>query len=134
MRVPVVLDAFDGVLQQVDGVFGQLDRLVWMTVTDQVREQLQRAGHSEGVGRRLVPPDGAIAFSRIMVGALATDPSPSVVELWERAREALAFIPALGSWGTQAGGSNRAQRCAISGNGGEHSATLSAHRLASHLG
>ncbi|MGH4022943.1 MAG: hypothetical protein ACRDT0_27655 [Pseudonocardiaceae bacterium] len=32
---------------------------------------------------------GAAAFSRIMLGALATDPPPSVVELWERAREAL---------------------------------------------
>ncbi|MGH3922746.1 MAG: plasmid pRiA4b ORF-3 family protein, partial [Pseudonocardiaceae bacterium] len=34
---------------------------------------------------------GAAAFSRIMLGALATDPPPSVVELWERAREALIF-------------------------------------------
>ena len=34
---------------------------------------------------------GAIAFSRIMLGALATDPPPSVVEHWERAREALTF-------------------------------------------
>lgn len=34
---------------------------------------------------------GAAAFSRIMLGALATDPPPSVVELWERAREALTF-------------------------------------------
>ncbi|MGH3908456.1 MAG: plasmid pRiA4b ORF-3 family protein [Pseudonocardiaceae bacterium] len=34
---------------------------------------------------------GAVAFSRIVLGALATDPPPSVVELWERAREALIF-------------------------------------------
>ncbi len=34
---------------------------------------------------------GAIAFSRLMLGALATDPPPSVVEHWERAREALTF-------------------------------------------
>ena len=34
---------------------------------------------------------GAAAFSRIMLGALATDPPPSVVELWQRAREALTF-------------------------------------------
>ncbi|MGH3898882.1 MAG: plasmid pRiA4b ORF-3 family protein [Pseudonocardiaceae bacterium] len=34
---------------------------------------------------------GAIAFCRIMLGALATDPPPSVVELWERARDALTF-------------------------------------------
>ncbi len=34
---------------------------------------------------------GAAAFSRIMLGALATDPPSSVVELWERAREALTF-------------------------------------------
>jgi len=34
---------------------------------------------------------GAIAFSRIMLGALATDPPPSIVEHWERAREALTF-------------------------------------------
>ncbi|MGH3792471.1 MAG: IS1096 element passenger TnpR family protein [Pseudonocardiaceae bacterium] len=33
---------------------------------------------------------GAIAFSRIMLSALATDPPPSVVELWGRARDALA--------------------------------------------
>ncbi|MGB8202457.1 MAG: hypothetical protein WCF33_22690, partial [Pseudonocardiaceae bacterium] len=32
---------------------------------------------------------GATAFSRIMLGALATDPSPSVFELWERACDAL---------------------------------------------
>jgi hypothetical protein len=34
---------------------------------------------------------GATAFSRIMLGALATDPPPSAVELWQRAREALTF-------------------------------------------
>ncbi|MPZ67310.1 MAG: hypothetical protein GEU83_18010 [Pseudonocardiaceae bacterium] len=32
---------------------------------------------------------GATAFSRIMLGALATDPPPSVIELWDRTREAL---------------------------------------------
>lgn len=32
---------------------------------------------------------GATAFSRIVLGALVTDPPPSVLELWERAREAL---------------------------------------------
>jgi len=32
---------------------------------------------------------GAAAFSRLVLGALATDPPPSVVELWERARNAL---------------------------------------------
>jgi KaiC/GvpD/RAD55 family RecA-like ATPase len=54
---PVVLNAFDGLLQQVDGVLGQLDRLVRVTVANQVREQLQRAVHSEDVGRRFVPLD-----------------------------------------------------------------------------
>lgn len=34
---------------------------------------------------------GAAAFTRIMLGALATDPPPSAVELWQRAREALTF-------------------------------------------
>ena len=34
---------------------------------------------------------GATAFSRIMLGALATDPPPSVVGHWERASEALTF-------------------------------------------
>jgi hypothetical protein len=32
---------------------------------------------------------GATVFSRLMLGALATDPAPSVFELWERACEAL---------------------------------------------
>ncbi len=32
---------------------------------------------------------GATAFSRIMLGALAIDPAPSIFELWERACEAL---------------------------------------------
>ncbi len=32
---------------------------------------------------------GAAAFSRLILGALATAPPPSVVELWERARNAL---------------------------------------------
>ncbi|MGH4007822.1 MAG: plasmid pRiA4b ORF-3 family protein [Pseudonocardiaceae bacterium] len=34
---------------------------------------------------------GAAAFTRIMLGALTTDPPPSAVELWQRAREALTF-------------------------------------------
>ncbi len=34
---------------------------------------------------------GATVFARIMLGALATDAPPSVVELWERARDTLTF-------------------------------------------
>ncbi len=34
---------------------------------------------------------GAAAFSHIVLGALATDPAPSVVEFWTRARDALTF-------------------------------------------
>lgn len=38
-------------------MLGQLDRLIRITVADQVREQLQCLVHFEDVGRRLVPLD-----------------------------------------------------------------------------
>jgi hypothetical protein len=83
-----------GFLQIVDGraVPGPaLDQ--WPDADDDTVRELWLLGLTAGfaAGATGEDEDGAAAFSRLVLRALATDPAPSVVELWERARAALMF-------------------------------------------
>ncbi len=81
-----------GFIQVVDGqavattAVGQ-----WPGTGDDDACELWRIGLTAayGAGSRTEDQAGAAAFCRLMLGALATDPPPSDVEVWERARAAL---------------------------------------------
>ncbi len=81
-----------GLIQIVDGQAVATSAVEqWLDTGDDDACELWRIGliAAYGAGSRTEDQAGAAAFCRLMLGALATDPPPSIVEMWERARATL---------------------------------------------